>query len=467
MKKIRIFLILIAIVTVFSIPSFAAEKTNLNPSAVYELTDNAGQPVSIRFDYTHCQFVDFPNEGDTVKIWLDGNKNKAPDEVAVYTKNGSSGEGFYKQSDDKVSLGVIGQNGKDYDVYSKTVDLRFYYSASSRAYKYNITQKTKVEAVSPAITGLQYSISNISVTPEQVSMYDEYGNQYYSFSVRERHIAPNGEKIASSFRPGESVKVFFSDGTSKFYYGKDIQTSSGRWIVGFVSADGDVLELFAEDPIDGAWIKKGDNDVKIYIYGRKDVSPYILKVHLGDSPPAPAVQPKVKATLKVALSKTSFTWNGNTQTPNVAVYVNNKVLPRTKYSLSYSNGRKNVGTYTINVALKNGYSGTAKVSYKIVPKGCSISRLKPQKNAMTVKWKPQTAKMSKGRVSGYQIQYSPRKTFLSGFKPKTVKGYKKSSVKISGLKSKKTYYVRIRTYMTIAGKNHYSGWSPIKTVKVK
>jgi hypothetical protein len=34
-------------------------------------------------------------------------------------------------------------------------------------------------------------------------------------------------------------------------------------------------------------------------------------------------------------------------------------------------------------------------------------------------------------------------------------------------KKKKTYYVRIRTYKTVAGKKYYSTWSKKKVVKVK
>ena len=38
---------------------------------------------------------------------------------------------------------------------------------------------------------------------------------------------------------------------------------------------------------------------------------------------------------------------------------------------------------------------------------------------------------------------------------------------ITGLKKGKTYYVKVRTYKTVKGKKYYSGWSKVKTVKVK
>ena len=70
------------------------------------------------------------------------------------------------------------------------------------------------------------------------------------------------------------------------------------------------------------------------------------------------------------------------------------------------------------------------------------------------------------RISGYQIQYSEKPNF-SKSKIKKVSGYKKTSVTIKKLKSKKKYYVRIRTYIIVNGKKRYSGWSKIKSQKTK
>ena len=43
----------------------------------------------------------------------------------------------------------------------------------------------------------------------------------------------------------------------------------------------------------------------------------------------------------------------------------------------------------------------------------------------------------------------------------TTKTYKK----VTKLKSKKTYYVQVRTYKTVGGKRYYSSWSTRKYVK--
>ena len=48
-----------------------------------------------------------------------------------------------------------------------------------------------------------------------------------------------------------------------------------------------------------------------------------------------------------------------------------------------------------------------------------------------------------------------------------VNGKTKTSGKLTGLKAKKKYYVRVRTILKIKGKTSYSKWSKIKTLKTK
>jgi len=75
--------------------------------------------------------------------------------------------------------------------------------------------------------------------------------------------------------------------------------------------------------------------------------------------------------------------------------------------------------------------------------------------------------MAKSRISGYQIQLATDKKFTKNKKTVNVKGYKKVSRKVKRLKAKKKYYIRIRTYKTVSGKNYYSGWSKVKTAKTR
>ena len=96
----------------------------------------------------------------------------------------------------------------------------------------------------------------------------------------------------------------------------------------------------------------------------------------------------------------------------------------------------------------------------------SISKLTKAKKAFTVKWSSVTKPLGTLYVDGYQIQYSRSKSFKNASSVK-VSGYASSSKKIKKLKSKKTYYVRIRSYAKLGGKTYYSGWSKVKKVKTK
>ena len=90
-----------------------------------------------------------------------------------------------------------------------------------------------------------------------------------------------------------------------------------------------------------------------------------------------------------------------------------------------------------------------------------ITKLKKAKKKLTVNWK----KISK--ATGYQIQVATDKKFTKNLKSINISKNKTTSKKVKKLKSKKKYYVRVRTYRKVAGKKVYSGWSSVKNVKIK
>lgn len=94
-------------------------------------------------------------------------------------------------------------------------------------------------------------------------------------------------------------------------------------------------------------------------------------------------------------------------------------------------------------------------------KKVKVASAKAGKKSVKVTWKK-----VKG-IKGYQIQYSTNKKFKKGNKTITVKSAKSTSATIKKLKSKKKYYVRMRTYKIVNGKKVYSAWSKAKSVKVK
>ena len=104
---------------------------------------------------------------------------------------------------------------------------------------------------------------------------------------------------------------------------------------------------------------------------------------------------------------------------------------------------------------------TTKNTETVKPKKTSIKKLSKGKKKFTVTW----AKVS--GVKGYQIQYSSDKKFKKNNKSVTVTKQKTTKATVKKLKSKKRYYVRVRTYKTVNGKKIYSSWSKVKSVKTK
>ncbi len=95
------------------------------------------------------------------------------------------------------------------------------------------------------------------------------------------------------------------------------------------------------------------------------------------------------------------------------------------------------------------------------PATVKVSKTTAKKKGVVVTWKKVK------NVTGYEIQLATDKKFKKN--KKTVKVNKQNASKktVKKLKSKKKYYVRVRSYKIVNGKKVYSKWSKIKTVKTK
>ena len=120
----------------------------------------------------------------------------------------------------------------------------------------------------------------------------------------------------------------------------------------------------------------------------------------------------------------------------------------------------------MTIEFQGKYSGEFTENFTIRPKKTSLKKVSAKSRGIQVVWKKQTT-----QTDGYEIQYCTS----GNFKGKTLKKatVKKGATakKISGLKGKKKYYVRIRTYKTVRvdgkSKKLYSDWSGKKTVRTK
>lgn len=167
------------------------------------------------------------------------------------------------------------------------------------------------------------------------------------------------------------------------------------------------------------------------------------------------------AAKSVSLSTTTYTYDGKVKKPKVtAKDKKGKKIAAKYYTVKYPSGRKNVGTYTVKVTFKGKYKGTKSASFKIVPKGTSVTSVAAGKKSFTVKWKKQGT-----QTTGYQVQYAENSSFKSATS-KTVSKNSTTSLKVNGKPIKK-YYVRVRTYKKVGKTNYYSNWSKASSVTTK
>lgn len=154
------------------------------------------------------------------------------------------------------------------------------------------------------------------------------------------------------------------------------------------------------------------------------------------------------------------TYTGKAITPNPVLKFNGKRLKVGRdYKVAYANNKK-VGKAKVTITGMGNFTGRQVIYFNIIPPKTAISKLTAGEGQITVNWK------KVGGVTGYQVAYSLKSDF-STQTMKNVKGSSKTSLVIKNLKSQKTYYVCIRTYKTVDGKNYCSSWSKAKKITTK
>lgn len=149
-------------------------------------------------------------------------------------------------------------------------------------------------------------------------------------------------------------------------------------------------------------------------------------------------------------------YTGKSIKPNINLYYKGKKLKKnTDYKVKIKSRKSTGRSYAVFTG-KGIYRGTKKVYYYVVPKKVKSISVKSSGKAVVVKYKKSAG------ATGYQIYYKKKGT-------KTYKkAYTKSSDKtLKKLTRGKKYYVKVRAYKKVGGKNYYGSFSKIKTVKVK
>lgn len=164
-------------------------------------------------------------------------------------------------------------------------------------------------------------------------------------------------------------------------------------------------------------------------------------------------------------TKYEYAYTGKAIKPSFAVRVAGHTLKKgTDYTLSYKKN-KAVGLATLVVRGKGNYSGKLTCTFRINPPNVKRVAVKRGKKSLTVKW---TKRKGQAKlVTGYEVRVSTDRAAHKVKVYRFVKKPKASSVKITGLKAKKTYYVSVRTYKKTGGRSYFSTWSKPKAVKTK
>lgn len=173
---------------------------------------------------------------------------------------------------------------------------------------------------------------------------------------------------------------------------------------------------------------------------------------------------RIPAIKTVRLSSACYSYDGDTKRPAAGVYdtEGNKLDKDKDYTITYAKGREAVGTYNVTIKGIGNYSFRKTLTFEIIPPKSKITDLTGKSKAFTVTWSKKTS-----QVKGYQIQYTLDEDFEDGIETVTIKDNGTTSKTIKGLKAGKVYYVRIRTYKNVDGKNYYSNWTDPMGVKTK
>lgn len=153
------------------------------------------------------------------------------------------------------------------------------------------------------------------------------------------------------------------------------------------------------------------------------------------------------------LSATSYVYNGKVKKPAVTVR-NSKgtnIYPEL-YSVSYSSGRKNIGTYKVKVTLKGAnYTGTKNLSFKIVPAKVTSLKAAAKKDSVKLTWAKVTGTV-KYKVYSYNTS-TKKLTHLAT----TSNNYWTNT----SLSSKNTYSYVVKAYKRVDGGDYYSSSSAV------
>ena len=162
------------------------------------------------------------------------------------------------------------------------------------------------------------------------------------------------------------------------------------------------------------------------------------------------IKTKSISTAKVTFASSSVIYTGKALTVKPTVKDGTKTLSASSdYTVTYSNNIK-VGTATVTITGKGNYAGTLKKTFTI-KLGAATAKVTAGSKKATISWSKVAG------ASGYQVYMSTSKSgTYTSIKTTTSLSFTKT-----GLKTGRTYYFKVRAYVTVNGKKVYGDYSTI------
>ena len=228
-------------------------------------------------------------------------------------------------------------------------------------------------------------------------------------------------------------------------------------------------------------LKQGTDYTVVYQEGRKQSGTYAVVVNFigkykGTKTFTFKINPIDISTCKVSLAKSVYTYNGKQKTPTVTVKnaSGTKLKKDTHYTVTYPEGRKNAGTYKIEVKMLGNYSGSKTLTLKINPISVETCKVSLAKSVYTYDGKQKTPTVTVKNASGtklkngthYTVTYPEGRKNAGTYKIKVkmlgnYSGTKTLTFKINPISAKKCKATLSTTQYTYNGKKR----TPEVTVK--
>lgn len=156
--------------------------------------------------------------------------------------------------------------------------------------------------------------------------------------------------------------------------------------------------------------------------------------------------------VKVVLSTKEYVYNGKVKKPSVKLYVDGKYVSSKHYTVSYSSGRKKVGTYKVTIKARTGnhpISGSVSATFKINPPKTKITKIikSAEDSSVTISWYKKTT-----YVQGYAV-------FIMGEDADLKNIYNADVVAVEFIQTNKT------TKCTLSVPDGFKGYAVVVTYK--